>query len=155
MGTRGNRTLVCCGVNPSFASPEDLDPTMRNVEAFAEKNGYDSYVMINLYPMRATNPNDMHQNKDEDIIRENLASVETILSAGNCDIWAAWGTLIKTREYLKECLQQIVNLADTYDCRWFTIGKKSKEGHPHHPLYLSRQCEMETFDVREYLQNMK
>lgn len=151
LGKRGNRTLVCCGVNPSYASPEDLDPTMKNVEAFAKANGYDSYIMINLYPMRATNPNKMHKVEDEEIICKNLRFIETVLSAENCDIWAAWGTLIKTRKYLCECLQRLVKIADAYGCKWYTIGEKSKEGHPHHPLYLNRQKSMEPFDVHTYL----
>lgn len=155
LGTKGMRTLICCGVNPSFASPEDLDPTMKNVEYFAEKNGYDSYVMINLYPMRATNPQDMHTSIDEAIVKENFENIEKILSTGTCDIWAAWGTLIKTRRYLKDCLLQIVEIADKYDCKWFTIGEKSKEGHPHHPLYLRKACGMEKFDVYKYIESMK
>ena len=155
LGKRGNKTLLCCGVNPSFASPENLDPTMKNVEAFAEAHGYDSYVMINLYPMRATNPSDMHKEKDENIVRENLKYIEKVLAAGNCDIWAAWGNLIKTRKYLKECLQSIASIADAYECKWYTIGAKTKEGHPHHPLYLNRKCRMEEFDIHTYLRDMK
>lgn len=154
LGTRGERTLICCGVNPSFASPDNLDPTMKNVESFAKANGYDSYLMINLYPMRATNPKDMHKVKDDAIIRKNIDNIKNALSSGNCDIWAAWGTLIKTRSYLKDCLQQIVEVADTYNCEWYTIGKKSKDGHPHHPLYLSKQSKMEKFDVQEYLKSL-
>ena len=155
LGKRGNKTLLCCGVNPSFASPENLDPTMKNVEAFAEAHGYDSYVMINLYPMRATNPSDMHKEKDENIVRENLKYIEKVLAAGNCDIWAAWGNLIKTRKYLKECLQSIASIAEAYECKWYTIGTKTKEGHPHHPLYLNRKWRMEEFDIHTYLQNIK
>lgn len=154
LGTRGNKTLVCCGVNPSFASPENLDPTMKNVDAIAKANGYDSYLMINLYPMRATKPDDMHKQMDEGIVKQNLENIEKILSSGNCDIWAAWGTIIKKRPYLKDCLQQIIKLADTYNCKWYSIGKKSKEGHPHHPLYLSKQSCMEEFDMQEYLAKM-
>lgn len=155
LGTKGMRTLICCGVNPSFASPEDLDPTMKNVEYFAEKNGYDSYVMINLYPMRATDPHDMHLVRDDTIVKENLEHIEKLISTGSCDIWAAWGTLVKTRKYLKECLLQIADIADKYDCKWFTIGEKTKEGHPHHPLYLSKKCGMESFDVYEYIKSIK
>ena len=154
LGTKGEKTLLCCGVNPSFASPEDLDPTMRNVEAHAKQLGYDSYIMINLYPMRATNPKDMHKEMDEAIVKKNLEVIESVLKNGKCDIWAAWGTLIMTRKYLKECLGGIVELADKYDCKWFTIGNRSKEGHPHHPLYLSRKSEKENFDVHEYIKSL-
>lgn len=155
LGKRGSKPLVCCGVNPSFASPGDLDPTMKSVAAFAESNGYDSYIMINLYPMRATDPKDMHKEMDTDIVRKNFEIIETILSIGNCDIWAAWGNQIKTRKYLKECLEEIVGIADSCDCKWYTIGEVTKEGHPHHPLYLGKKCCMEKFDVHTYLQSLK
>lgn len=154
LGTKGKKTLICCGVNPSTASPEDLDPTMKNVESFAKANGYDSYIMINLYPMRATNPKDMHKEMDETIAIENLKYIEKILSTGNCDIWAAWGTIIKTRSYLKECLEQIVKVADTYNCKWYTFGNKSKDGHPHHPLYLKKNSTMDDFDIHRYLKDL-
>ena len=41
----------------------------------------------------------MHKEKDEAIVKKNLEHIEVILSSGNCNIWAAWGTLIKTRHY--------------------------------------------------------
>ena len=147
--------MVCCGVNPSFASPNDFDPTMNNVSTFAEANGYDSYIMINLYPMRATKPDDMHKKMDENIVDINLKYIGEVLSSGNCDIWAAWGTIIEKRGYLKECLKAICKIADEYNCQWYSIGEKSKKGHPHHPLYLNRKCKMEKFDVKSYLGNLK
>ena len=36
LGKKGQRTLICCGVNPSKASPGDLDPTMKRVAKFCE-----------------------------------------------------------------------------------------------------------------------
>ena len=106
--------------------------------------------MINLYPMRATNPKDMHTIKDEMIIKENLDHIKEILSAGNCDIWAAWGTSIEIRSYLKECLEKIVELAKLYNCEWYTVGRRSKEIHPHHPLYLNKDSKMDKFtDIDE------
>lgn len=155
LGTQGNKTLVCCGVNPSFASPGNLDPTMKNVEAFAIANGYDSYLMINLYPMRATDPKKLHKDMDEQLVKENIEAIRSVLEVGYCDIWAAWGTLIKSRTYLKDCLLQIADLANTYNCKWYTIGNKTKEGHPHHPLYLSKNSTMEVFDIQEYLNKME
>lgn len=155
LGTRGAKTLICCGVNPSFASPEDLDPTMKNVDAIAQKNGFDSYVMINLYPMRATDPNKMHKDMDEEIVMENLKHIESVLQSGDCEIWAAWGTLIEKRKYLSDCLRQIAELTDTYKCKWFTIGEKSKAGHPHHPLYLKQDSKRDDFDVKAYVEGLK
>ena len=69
--------------------------------------------------------------------------IEEILKDGEFDIWAAWGTLIETEQYLKDCLEGIVKIAEKYGCHWYTIGERTKAGHPHHPLYLRRDAEME------------
>jgi len=156
LGTRGNKTLICCGVNPSTASPEDLDPTMKRVDSFAKANGYDSYIMINLYPMRATDPKHMHDKMDEEIVSKNLQIIEDVLAVGNCDVWAAWGEIIKTskKEYLKKCLEEIVRIADKYQVTWYTIGQETKDGHPRHPLYLKEDSCKKTFDVHTYLKRL-
>lgn len=39
LGTRGERPLICVGVNPSTAAPGDLDPTLKSVERVALHNG--------------------------------------------------------------------------------------------------------------------
>lgn len=155
LGKRGNKTLVCCGVNPSTASPEDLDPTMKRVESFANDNGYDSYLMINLYPMRATDPDQMHKKMNDEIVKENLEHIKTVLSSSNCDICAAWGNLIEKRAYLKECLKKIVDVANTYQSNWYTLGNVTKAGHPRHPLYLPNGTKVEKFDINRYLESLK
>ena len=50
LGTAGTKPLICIGVNPSTAAPGDLDPTLKSVERIALGNGYDSFLMFNLYP---------------------------------------------------------------------------------------------------------
>ena len=155
LGKRGKKNLICCGVNPSTASPENLDPTMRKVEKIAENNGYDGYIMINLYPMRSTDPKKMHTHADEDIIIENIESIKSILSEGNYEIWAAWGRLIEEREYLKECLERVAKVANTYNCKWITFGELTKDDHPRHPLFLNTKSKKSSFDMQKYLQGFE
>ena len=59
LGTRGSRPLLCLGVNPSTAVPGDLDNTLKSVERIALGNGFDSFIMCNVYAQRATRPGDM------------------------------------------------------------------------------------------------
>ena len=59
LGTRGTRPLICVGINPSTAAPDALDPTLQSVERIALTNGYDSFLMFNVYAQRATRPDDM------------------------------------------------------------------------------------------------
>ena len=62
LGTKGKRPLICIGINPSTAKPDDLDNTLKSVERIAAGNGFDSFIMFNVYPQRATDPDDMDKN---------------------------------------------------------------------------------------------
>lgn len=59
LGTIGNNPLICIGINPSTAEPDKLDPTLQSVERVAQHNGFDSFIIFNVYAQRATSPNDM------------------------------------------------------------------------------------------------
>ena len=54
LGTRGMRPLICVGINPSTAAPDALDPTLQSAQRIALNNGYDSFLMFNVYAQRAT-----------------------------------------------------------------------------------------------------
>ena len=56
LGTRGKNPLICIGINPSTAKPDDLDNTLKSVERIAHGNGFDSFIMFNVYAQRATDP---------------------------------------------------------------------------------------------------
>ena len=64
LGRVGRHPLVCIGINPSTAQPGALDPTLKSVERLANANGFDSWIMFNVYPQRATDPNDMDRVPD-------------------------------------------------------------------------------------------
>ena len=65
LGTKGENPLICIGINPSTAAPDDLDNTLKSVERIALHNGFDSFIMFNVYAQRATNPDDMEHNFNE------------------------------------------------------------------------------------------
>ena len=154
LGTRGKNTLLCFGINPSTARPDNLDNTLKSVQRLALSNGYDSWIMMNVYPQRATNPNDIHQSIEDRHHRENLKAVENILAQNTITIWAAWGTLIEKRTFLKECLGDIYKLSMQSKCEWISIGKISKAGHPHHPLYVRNDAKCVGFNMAEYISKL-
>jgi len=154
LGTKGEKPLLCFGINPSTAKPEKLDNTLKSVERLSKNNGYDSWIMMNVYPQRATDPNNIHTEIDSLIHKTNLRFINDIVLNGKVDIWAAWGTLIEKRPFLINCLIDIYNLTKELNCKWLSIGKKSKFGHPHHPLYLNSQEQTETFSMKEYITNL-
>ena len=61
LGTRGKNPLVCIGINPSTAAPDRLDNTLKSAQRIALFNGYDSFIMFNVYAQRATLPDDMEK----------------------------------------------------------------------------------------------
>ncbi len=79
LGTRGNDPLICIGINPSTAAPDDLDNTLKSVSRIAAGNGYDSWIMFNVYAQRATDPDDMDLTLNETLHRENMRAFEYIL----------------------------------------------------------------------------
>lgn len=151
LGEPGNNSLVCIGVNPSTATPERLDNTLRTVKKLSAQHGFDGWIMLNLYPQRATNPNDMHDTADGGLCLMNLAEIHDVFRSGHTTVWAAWGAIVEKRRYLPGCVKAIADLADLYNVDWRTIGKRSKAGHPHHPLYLNHSLPLETFDMSGYL----
>ena len=155
LGTRGERPLICIGINPSTAAPDDLDNTLKSVERIALYNGYDSFIMFNVYAQRATNPDDMEKRFNQNLHSENLKAFEYILKLSKEPpaVWAAWGNIIEKRGYLSSCVSDMIILSKKYNAYWYTAGKISKKGHPHHPLYLSKTTPLDPFDAEGYITN--
>lgn len=153
LGTRGSRPLICVGINPSTAAPDDLDNTLKSVERIALHNGYDSFMMFNVYAQRATNPDDMEQQLNTLLHQENMKAFEYILRrSGDCpSVWAAWGNIIEKRAYLPACVGDMIALGEQYHARWYSAGRISVKGHPHHPLYLRRDTPLDPFDIAGYI----
>ncbi|MBQ8383244.1 MAG: DUF1643 domain-containing protein [Clostridia bacterium] len=153
LGTVGQNPLICIGINPSTAAPDDLDNTLKSVERIARGNGFDSFIMFNVYAQRATNPDHMDHELNEALHRENMEAFRWILarSGKHPAVWAAWGTIVEKRDYLKRCLADMVEIGDKYGAIWYHAGKPSVKGHPHHPLYLKKDSLLENFDMEGYL----
>lgn len=155
LGTRGNNPLICIGINPSTAQPDDLDNTLKSVERIALGNGFDSFIMFNVYAQRATDPDAMEHSCNLMLHRENMEAFRYVLSISqNPAVWAAWGTIIEKREYLPECLKDMLALGEEYGAKWYCAGAVSKKGHPHHPLYLRKDEKIKPFDVATYLASL-
>lgn len=155
LGTRGSNPLICIGINPSTARPGDLDNTLKSVERIAHGNGFDSFIMFNVYAQRATDPDSMERICNPILHRENLEAFRYVLSISDKPaVWAAWGTIIEKREYLPACVRDMVRAGEQYGATWYCAGAVSKKGHPHHPLYLRKDEKLKPFDVTAYLEGL-
>ena len=152
LGTRGKNPLICIGINPSTAAPDALDNTLKSVERIALGNGFDSFIMFNVYAQRATNPDAMEKQCNQKLHQENLAAFRYVLSISDKPaVWAAWGSIIEKRDYLFDCVRDMVAAGQEYGASWYCAGAVTKKGHPHHPLYLRKDEKIKPFDVTAYL----
>lgn len=153
LGERGKNNLICVGINPSTATPEKLDNTVTRVKRIADKNGYDGWVMLNIYPQRDTFPNNIHIEKEKEIISANCAAIQNLLADGVYnEIWAAWGTEIHRRPYLISCLKEVKNCFNE-NFKWLHYGELTKKGHPKHPSRMPYSEEFNEFYIHDYIEN--
>ncbi len=156
LGTRGVRPLICVGINPSTAKPDALDNTLKSVQRIALGNGYDSFLMFNVYAQRATRPDDMEKQCNLQLHEQNMQAFRYLLSIGREPaVWAAWGAIIEKRKYLPACVADMLDISREYGARWLCAGPLSKKGHPHHPLYLRKDEQLKPFDTEYYLKQMQ
>jgi hypothetical protein len=152
LGEIGEKNLICIGINPSTATPEALDNTLKKVKNFAHSNGYDGWIMLNVYPQRATNPKHIHNEMELTIHEENLKHLQFLVQEHpNFDVWASWGILINKRPFLKTCLKDVANVLGL-NRNWLHLNELTKKQHPKHPLYLPYNSEFKKFDIDNYIQ---
>ena len=143
LGKKGKNTLICIGVNPSVASDDESDATMNHLCSILQNNGYDGFVMLNLYPLIATNPNEL-PDFDEKIHAKNLAKIEAVLAEFKSDILLCYGVLLKKPEYLQKCLEAIMKLCKGRKLK--CLDHITKDGYPPHPLGESKTIKIIDFE---------
>ena len=136
LGQSGANPIICFGINPSTANDMKDDPTILKIKKIASENDCDGWIMLNLYPQRATNPNDMHTKADNDLNIKNYKAIRSVFNIyPNALTLASWGNAIEKRKYLKDCLKEILAIA--HDRKWVCRGKLTVKGNPRHQLYYS------------------
>lgn len=117
--------IMFIGLNPSTATAEMDDPTIRRVKNFAKDWGYGGVYMANLFAMISPYPKDLLTCGDP------IADNDRWLShySKYCkDILFAWGNFKEAAKRSKEVIEMFPNAV--------CLGK-NKDGSPKHPLYIS------------------
>ncbi len=146
------KPLIVLGLNPSTANEEKPDQTMKKVVSFMESNGFDGFMMLNLYSRRTPYPKKLKSiGIDPKEHEKNLESIKRhISSIDQPTILLAFGANIVKINGLVDCFKDIVKECKAYNPKWFCLDT-TKDGHPKHPLYLSKNLRLREFDVNEYL----
>lgn len=156
--TDKRNVLICIGINPSMAMPNFLDPTLRRVQDYAKRSGeYGAWYMLNVYPQRATNPNNMDTDDtySMEIHLRNLTAIEELLSTiERADVWCAWGVVIADtkRMYLSDLLfgnedKNIQGIISLFSGNYhFKAYGATTKGYPKHPLLIGKEAKLRSLN---------
>jgi hypothetical protein len=155
LGKNGSRKLLTIGLNPSTATKEKSDPTVAKVEGVAQRNGFDGFVMLNLYPVRSTDYNALPTGVNAEAFSENLTRIEAIVaSEPNPVVWAAWGESILARNYFVAATKELLERLEKYGTSWQHFGSLTNSGHPRHPSRLQYAWSFSKLDASRYAQTL-
>ena len=136
------RRVLFVGVNPSIADVGVDDQTTKKLKVFAEKWGFHRYYLVNLFPYRATDINDLERYRNQRS-RENRKGILKSLPKVEL-IVPMWGRLSKIPMHLRPELSQVQALLEESQIPMKCFGF-TKCGQPLHPLMLNYDTELQEF----------
>ncbi len=134
-----DRSALFVMLNPSTANGSVDDPTVRRLIGFGRRWGCCELAVVNLYALRATDPDDLRRFEGDPIGPENDRHIrQSALLAANSGarIVCAWGALDHwQRRRADEVLAILREATDEVEVFGWTGGGAEQ---PRHPLYLPR-----------------
>jgi len=120
-------------LNPSTADENFNDPTIERCMRRAQRWGYGSIVITNLFALRSTDPHGLYE--AEDPIGPDNDNWIVEASRQSDLIICAWGSFVaRFRDGRRQRSKQVVELLNG---RKVMALKVSKSGEPSHPLYVN------------------
>ncbi|MEQ8769882.1 MAG: DUF1643 domain-containing protein [Phycisphaerales bacterium] len=131
---------VCfCLLNPSTADARVLDPTLTRCLGFAQRWGFGSMTVVNIFALRSTDPAGLYES-DDPIGPRNDAAIRR--SAARADrVVVGWGN---HGDLLGRGARVARVLSDLCEPLCWDV---TKPGHPKHPLYLRSDQPVRPFDA--------
>lgn len=152
LGKSGKRPLFVIGLNPSTADESKPDRTITKTMRFAILNDFDGFIMLNLYPQRATKPENLDKTFNQEYHNKNLKIITSLSQKyAEINILSAWGADILIRDYLKDCLRDIKKSIKNSNINWWQIGDLTKSGHPRHPSRAAYELGLKPMNIINYL----
>lgn len=137
----GNRPLVVCGLNPSTATAEKNDPTIRKEIGFARRWNCGRLVKVNAYAFVATDPREMKRElrAGRDVVgpenADAILEAAKIARARGGIFLVAWGRNIEPAR--QSAIGFVVGSIVPLMC----LGT-NRDGSPVHPLYIPYEREL-------------
>ena len=131
--------LVVCMLNPSSATEEMLDPTLRRVRGFAHRDRYGGFVVVNCFALRSADPRDVVQSLRKRTDPVGPRNDEAIRAASDPPLGllvAGWGR--PANKAVNQRMTQVRGLGLRRP--FYTFGPRTSGGYPRHPLYLRKDA---------------
>lgn len=131
--------LVSCGYNPSIATADVNDPTIRREISFAQAAGCGWLLKVNAFAGIATDPDALAQMADPvgELADEVIAAAVDLCRRDGGILLATWGVpkgRPATKRLAVERLEKVAAMGP-----WQAL-RVTKSGYPEHPLYLPATC---------------
>lgn len=147
LGISGERPLLVIGLNPSTATQEKADPTVARVRKVAALHGYDGFVMLNLYPIRATDYRKLPATVDRSAFERNLQAIEGVVAQmRDPHIWATWGQPVVHHGYFLKARDESCKRLAKYGPKWLRLGELTATGHPRHASRLDYSWRLSPYE---------
>lgn len=129
--TRSQNPLVVIAMNPSHADRSESDKTVNTVIAASAQLGHDGWIMLNLYPERATMPSDLHA-FDAALWAQNWAVIECVLNTfGVGEVLGAWGD--PPHSTVRQAKKQTLSALRARGTNVYYYGDLTVARNPRHP----------------------
>lgn len=135
-----------CMLNPSIADEEKLDPTLTRCKGYAERLGYGGMMIVNAFPMVATNPKvflakwiEIGAGRRAAELGQNDRYIRVALKADQMIV--GWGQHLDH----KALRSRYWELASLFHGRTLHCFGVTKSRDPKHPLYLRGDADLITY----------
>lgn len=127
LANKGTKNILVVGLNPPDSDSADPGSSLHYIEQVAEDMGYDSWVLVNLFPIREAKVFNMDSLQLEALIRYNIHLIKLVLESEQFeikDVLLAWGNGIESQPYLNQAAgylyKELLGLDLNYLCYWRT-----------------------------------
>lgn len=128
--------VIFVGINPSTADEREDDPTIRKCVGFAQRWGFGSIVMLNLFAYRSTDPRGLLDVEDPVGPQNDNHLAHEIRGPEVGSVFVAWGNVHPSLEEMaRHRLTRLLLASLSAKQELFCLGT-NQNGSPRHPLYL-------------------
>ncbi|MBP1325052.1 hypothetical protein JOF28_000284 [Leucobacter exalbidus] len=127
----GNPPLIALCMNPSYASEQVSDKTIDRLIKASIEHQYSGWVMLNLYPERATDPANLSA-YDASLSQDNCDAIEEVIAKYQVtEILGAWGG--NPKPTIRQAKRDVLARLKSLGVQVFSLDPLTADKNPRHP----------------------